>query len=505
MKLSSLLRIRNVHPSTLAPPRENQATVSRRRSADVPALRDNVLGVRFQSFPSLPAAVWNRVVIALADAVQNVMGALDSAYRAGIEDKLLQLIQEDIPSQVYQLGAAMIEEVLAEQRGFMGTTINCEHCCGHLEFEGYKPRKVTTSLGEVNLSRAYYHGSCCHSAFPLDRLLGVEEHALLPAVQQTVALLASRMPYAEAVETLQRMLPVRLSNHTALQVTATVTNEMREHRDKLKPSVDRPATVAVAAVDGGMYRTRDKAEPFKEVKMGVLGTLEPVPGKHEQIDDKHYVCTLGDADDLFTSLVSSYYRTGLQHADTLVALGDGAPWIWNRMRTLLGPGQEFIPVLDFYHASERLRELSQVVFGEDSEDGKAWWEKMKTMLKESKLSSFFKQFTRLLKTHGADPKKSESITGQRNYFKQRQDYIDYAECLRRGFPIGSGIIEGGIRFIAKDRLHRTGMRWSPEGAADILLLRCIDASQEWDQMTEFLDKKRLGQYKASKTTWLTAA
>ena len=40
------------------------------------------------------------------------------------------------------------------------------------------------------------------------------------------------------------------------------------------------------------------------------------------------------------------------------------------------------------------------------------------------------------------------------------------------------MVEGGIRFIGKDRLDRTGMEWKEPGAEDILHLRALHA--EWE-------------------------
>ena len=41
------------------------------------------------------------------------------------------------------------------------------------------------------------------------------------------------------------------------------------------------------------------------------------------------------------------------------------------------------------------------------------------------------------------------------------------------------MVEGGIRFVAKDRLHRAGMQWTEPGAEEILCLRALQASKKW--------------------------
>ncbi len=45
----------------------------------------------------------------------------------------------------------------------------------------------------------------------------------------------------------------------------------------------------------------------------------------------------------------------------------------------------------------------------------------------------------------------------------------YDEYLRRGYPIASGVIEGACRHLVKDRMERSGMRWTLEGARSMLM------------------------------------
>ena len=61
----------------------------------------------------------------------------------------------------------------------------------------------------------------------------------------------------------------------------------------------------------------------------------------------------------------------------------------------------------------------------------------------------------------------------------------YGEYLAAGYPIASGVIEGACRHVVKDRLERTGMRWTVEGAQAMLQLRCIAINQQWDSFTTF--------------------
>jgi len=82
--------------------------------------------------------------------------------------------------------------------------------------------------------------------------------------------------------------------------------------------------------------------------------------------------------------------------------------------------------------------------------------------------------------------------------------LRYKEALERGFMIGSGIMEGAVRFGGKDRLCRTGMKWSPWGAEEVLVLRCIWASGFWTQFQGQRRVARLADYQHDKEVWTKA-
>jgi hypothetical protein len=57
---------------------------------------------------------------------------------------------------------------------------------------------------------------------------------------------------------------------------------------------------------------------------------------------------------------------------------------------------------------------------------------------------------------------------QRNRPSMRDD-----EYLTRGWPIGTGVIEGACGHRVKDRLEQSGMRWTKAGAQAVLDLRAV--------------------------------
>ena len=61
--------------------------------------------------------------------------------------------------------------------------------------------------------------------------------------------------------------------------------------------------------------------------------------------------------------------------------------------------------------------------------------------------------------------------------------------MGQGYPIATGVIEGVCRYLIKDRMDRTGARWSLKGAEVILKLRSLVSSGDFDAYWEFHEKQ----------------
>jgi len=72
------------------------------------------------------------------------------------------------------------------------------------------------------------------------------------------------------------------------------------------------------------------------------------------------------------------------------------------------------------------------------------------------------------------------------YFTAHANRMKYDEYLAAGLPIATGVIEGACRYLVKDRLERTGGRWSASGAQAMLSLRRLKASNVWDEFQQQL-------------------
>ena len=69
--------------------------------------------------------------------------------------------------------------------------------------------------------------------------------------------------------------------------------------------------------------------------------------------------------------------------------------------------------------------------------------------------------------------------------------MKYDEYLKKGYPIGSGVIEGTCRSLVNDRMELSGMHWSEKGVEAMLELRSIKINGFWNEYWEHhIDKQK---------------
>jgi len=64
-------------------------------------------------------------------------------------------------------------------------------------------------------------------------------------------------------------------------------------------------------------------------------------------------------------------------------------------------------------------------------------------------------------------------------------YMRYDAYLARGWPVGTGVVEGACGHLVKDRMEQAGMRWTKAGAQAVLDLRTLRLNSQWDAYGQF--------------------
>jgi hypothetical protein len=163
-----------------------------------------------------------------------------------------------------------------------------------------------------------------------------------------------------------------------------------------------------------------------------------------------------------------------------IGLADGAAENWKFLQNYVET-----QVLDFYHATEYLAKVSNAAFKRKFE-GKQWLKKSCHMLKheEGGAKSLLKEME-LMKQRKITKIKKEQIDAAITYFTNHHHQMNYPSCLKEKLPIGSGVVEAACKVIIKQRMCNSGMRWTEEGAKNVLILRCFNETDgKWNQFWE---------------------
>src|SRR6202171_3836783 len=127
-----------------------------------------------------------------------------------------------------------------------------------------------------------------------------------------------------------------------------------------------------------------------------------------------------------------------------------------------GAPLDWIRVVDYYHASERLWTLADLLFGK-GKGSVAWARKMqKWLLKPGGVNRVLHSAAAFRDQVGLTGTKRAAFTKAYRYLRRRMKYMKYAAYRRVGVPLGSGVTEAGCKTVYTERLKLSGMRWKKE-------------------------------------------
>jgi len=412
----------------------------------------------------------------------------------------LEAAEQVIRAGLTQLGARVLEGLLAADRGYTGPRAGCD--AGHqAEFVSYRGKTVDTVLGPVAISRAWYHCAACRHGFaPRDARLGVAGQAVSPGLRKMIARAAAAVPFAAAARLISELAGITLTGKRAgrraeadgaaaaavieARAAAIAARRLvplppaRPLPDKLYVCIDGTGVPMIAAeTEGRDGKGQDGKARTREVKMAVAFTQTSVDDKGRPVRDPRsssYLATFAPAAGFGTLMAAEARRRGAGHVRQLIILGDGAAWIWNLA------GQHFpeaTQVVDLYHAREHLHDLARLLefmLGDRKQD---WLAARLDELDNGDIAAI----CAAARTFPLTGSKAGDLDTALGYFEHNACRMRYARFKKLGMFVGSGAVEAGCKAIVAQRCKLSGMRWSLAGAYGILTLRCLQASDRWEE------------------------
>ena len=251
-------------------------------------------------------------------------------------------------------------------------------------------------------------------------------------------------------------------------------------RSQVVPGEVAGEQILGVAMDGAMVHVRQ--EGWKELKTGCVFEVEVRPTRDpasgEMMDLAHathntYVAHLGGTQLFGQQVWAEAQRRHWTQAHDSIALGDGAPWIWNLVSEHFSDSRTAV---DWYHASSHLNNAANLLHGDGSAEAKRWLQPHTTLL----FQGHAERIANELDDAAANAKSAaEALRREAGYFRDNYRRMQYMELREDGYPIGSGMVETGCKQF-RARFTGSGMRWSRPGVERLLPVRAAILSNRFD-------------------------
>jgi hypothetical protein len=246
----------------------------------------------------------------------------------------------------------------------------------------------------------------------------------------------------------------------------------------------------VIEVDGGRVQGRERNEQtgsrWREDKICSISSYLPGDGKEKKPHPlvTTYQATMAPVHGFEPLVRLEAEQRGLRQAGQVLVIADGGNWIDPLLeRQFLG----YVRIIDWYHASEHLWDCAKAVFADQEKQRKRLGETLERWLWQGQVAKVVARLQQYAEELGPPQEQDGEehprriVANNVGYFTQHQKHMDYPRYCSNGWPIGSGMVEVGIKQFGK-RVKGTEQFWHERGVEPILALRALWLSQDdrWD-------------------------
>jgi hypothetical protein len=390
-----------------------------------------------------------------------------------------------------------------------------------LPFHDRRPIDYVSVFGKLSFARHYFYASDVGGCCPLDAELSLPARCYSDLVRDFLAYDATDGAYRESSATIERILGLELSIQSLERIVTDDACDVVAFYDQL-PATAPPTplgSILVAQADGkgvpmvqpsatsravrlgkGQKRTRKKEAivtalytiaPYVRTPQDVLSALlheertadqQPRPRPVQ----KELRATL---DGKTTAVRRLALRAALRDGQQIqerVALSDGAEALQAQLQAQL---PSYTLVLDIIHVTDYLWESATALLGETSAERTAWVRRHLERILSGQTAGVIAALEQEAQAHERTATQRAALRKTIGYYQRNLAYMQYDVYLARGWPIGTGVVEGACGHVVKDRMEQAGMRWTKAGAQAMLDLRAVRLTGDWEAYWAFHRQK----------------
>lgn len=388
---------------------------------------------------------------------------------------------------------------------YRGAKIPCD-CGGEAKFVDYRWKEVITVLSPISIKRAYYYDERCNVGVILkDKDIDIAGTSFSPGVRRMIGRLGAKESFKEGREDILELAGIEINTKEVERISEVIGVEIEEMDRQERELIFSGEIITIGSsvpkmyicmdgtgipvVKGETINRRGKGEDgeakTREVKVGCVFTQTSVDGEGNPVRDEDstsYAGAIETSEEFGIRIYSEALRRGVQRAEQVIIIGDGAVWIWNiSSEHFYGA----IEIVDLYHAKEHIWDLGKLLFGVSNKRTIKW---SKTREKELENGEVELVLDALKGLNPVSEKEKERVMKEASYFEKNKERMRYGRFRKAGLFYGSGVVEAGCKSVVGYRCKQSGMHWTVRGANAILALRMCQMNNRWE---DFWDKRRI--------------
>jgi len=405
-------------------------------------------------------------------------------------------------------------------------------------------RPLLTLVGRVDVDRLAYQRRGVDGLHPMDAALNLPSELYSHGVRRCAAERAACSSFEEVSAALRQTTGVAVGKRQVEELSARAAQDFddfyaarevvdEQTRDLLVLSFDakgipmrrqdlRPETREAAETTQRNLSTRlTKGEKRNRKRMAevaavytvapyvrkpddVLADLRPVRGVQRDRDrprptnKRVWASVTKSAETVIEDAFAEALRRDPDKKRHWVVLVDGSRiQLLGILKAAQKFGVKITLLVDVIHVVEYLWKAAYAFHPEGSKEAEAWVQQRFLRLLQGEHARVRENLRRNARARRLVGHARKVVARCIRYLKVLRSYLAYDAALAAGLPIATGVIEGACRYLVKDRLERTGARWSLEGAEAVLRLRALRASGDFDAYWSFhLDREHDRRHRA---------
>ncbi len=389
-----------------------------------------------------------------------------------------------------------------------------------LKYHDQRQRTYFSVFGKLRFQRHYFHAPGQEGVCPVDAELSLPPRCYSDLLRDWAEYCITDESYDESSQVLERILGLSISKlalETGVQEDAVDVEAF--YQQKAVPLPEAEGSILIIQADGKgvpMVRAQpvppsarrgkgEKRTKKKEAVVTAIYTIEPYFRTPQDVVEALLRDTAGDAEAQSTAIsrplrptpVGKEVRATLsgkdiaferltrrvaqregRHIRHRVALTDGAESLQRQVHDRL---PAFTLVLDIIHASEYLWDAANALMGETNPSRAAWVKEQLLHILSGTTTTVIQTLESLAQDPSLSLSQRRALNTTIGYYQRNLPYMHYDQYLARGWPIGTGVVEGACGHLVKDRMEQSSMRWTRSGAQAVLDLRAVRINDDWDE------------------------